>query len=673
MLVSLTVGRTVTAHTGSLGAPVHGEGQPLLLNVGHTGSVTSLALSPDEAELASSSRDGTVRLFDASTGRLRDEIRLGGEVFSVAFSPDGARLATGSTYNLVKLWDARTTEHLATFQDNRTWVTSVAFTPDGRFLASCDTEGGVVIRDLTQGTVSKLPILEARGVAWGPDGRTLAVVAGGTFLLFDARAWEQSPDGGARTAPVPSASKAVGRFAALTWNATGGELAFGETDVRVADLRGRGERVVSTEAPSALAFSPDRKRLAIGRRGGGGITIVDMELGKTTARLPASKSTITSLCWSRDGARLFAGDEHGGISIWSIVKGERLVDLPAQAPGVGKVAWGPHDRLATPNALWDLRRGTIVTPLAPGTWSVSWCGDVLVTLEEKGITWRQGETGAVLGTAPTLTRSTQVICAPDGARALVYGYGAETWDTRARTGLKVADEWVSSTAWGPGNRVVLGLEHAIEIWRFGKGNPVREIRRRGGARRLAWRLDGLIAADIGARRRFNRYVMEAGLSVLRGSTLAPTGRWLDSCFVGTIDHCDWGTLAWNPDGTRLASIVDGLLELIDTPLGPGRRVKLPLQPHPGSYDVAWSPDGRALAAADSMGVLLIRLSDGATVRLRDVRVGDQLLGLVDDEQGRFCGDDEVSAKVVKLRSSGVPATMSPQPASEPDLLERFLH
>jgi WD40 repeat protein len=314
-------------------------------------------------------------------------------------------------------------------------------------------------------------------------------------------------------------------------------------------------------------------------------------------------------------------------------------------------------------------RGTIVAPLEPGTWDVSWCGDVLVTLGAKGITWRQGATGTVVGTAPALTRPARVICAPDGARALAYGYGVEVWSTGDRIGRKLTDRWAASAAWGPGNRAVLGFEDAIEIWRLGKGAPARELRRRGGARVLAWRPDGLIAADIEAQRRFNRDFIETGLSALRASTLSPSGRWLDSCVPSSMEHCDRSTLAWSPDGTRLATIVDGVLSVVDTPLGPRRSDSTGLRPH-RAFDVAWNPDGTALAAADGAGVLLIRLRDGATVRLRDIRVGDRLLGLVDDGHGRFCGDDESSARVVRQPSFG--SSTRPLPDHEPNLLERFL-
>ena len=64
---------------------------------GHASGVTSVSFSPDGATLASTSKDGTVKLWEPATGRLRRT--LGGypqDVQVCAFSPDGALLATGA-------------------------------------------------------------------------------------------------------------------------------------------------------------------------------------------------------------------------------------------------------------------------------------------------------------------------------------------------------------------------------------------------------------------------------------------------------------------------------------------------------------------------------------------------------------------------------------------------
>src|SRR5262249_28281455 len=94
----------------------------------HNSTIFSVVFSPDGKRLATGSSDGTVKLWDASTGQ--ELLTLKGHsnaVGSVAFSPDGKRLATGSWDSTVKLWNAATGQEMLTLNGHSSGVYSVAF------------------------------------------------------------------------------------------------------------------------------------------------------------------------------------------------------------------------------------------------------------------------------------------------------------------------------------------------------------------------------------------------------------------------------------------------------------------------------------------------------------------------------------------------------------------
>ena len=86
---------------------------------GHDAPTTDIAYSPDGSQIATGSEDGTVRLWDATTGiTLLRLPEVAGGVSQVAFSPNGRRLAAGTFTGLVRVWALDTEELLELAADN---------------------------------------------------------------------------------------------------------------------------------------------------------------------------------------------------------------------------------------------------------------------------------------------------------------------------------------------------------------------------------------------------------------------------------------------------------------------------------------------------------------------------------------------------------------------------
>jgi WD40 repeat protein len=116
----------------------------------HKGPVTSVTFSADGNLLVSASEDRSVRLWekggDAKTWKpLKPLNDPAGGVLSVAISPlKDLRLAWGGMDGTVKVWD-QSTGKTQVLRGHTSWVESVAFSPDGKYIASGSRDGTVKI------------------------------------------------------------------------------------------------------------------------------------------------------------------------------------------------------------------------------------------------------------------------------------------------------------------------------------------------------------------------------------------------------------------------------------------------------------------------------------------------------------------------------------------------
>src|SRR5262249_40657889 len=125
------VGWLKKAIGGLLGMPTYEEG------------CNSVMFSPDRKTLITVGTQGTVRLWDAGSGKeLKRYAGDGNWTQSASLSPDGKILASAHQDQMVRLRDLATGKTLQQFRGQQGgWISCVAFSPDGCIVASGDQMG----------------------------------------------------------------------------------------------------------------------------------------------------------------------------------------------------------------------------------------------------------------------------------------------------------------------------------------------------------------------------------------------------------------------------------------------------------------------------------------------------------------------------------------------------
>jgi WD40 repeat protein len=177
---------------------------------GETSGPSKIAFSGDGQLLTAAGRDGMVRVWETTSGKLVHQFRaLSAGVESVALSRDGKLLALAGRMDLgVHLWDVARERELHAFPGHRHGPLAAAFLPDGRTVATINRDhfqsspvrqwgdwslcrwdaasGKELARTRTD------PGGEVRLTAFSPDGRlAVTVVHDGTLRLWDVAAGKE--------------------------------------------------------------------------------------------------------------------------------------------------------------------------------------------------------------------------------------------------------------------------------------------------------------------------------------------------------------------------------------------------------------------------------------------------------------------------------------------------
>ncbi|MFF8775293.1 trypsin-like peptidase domain-containing protein [Kitasatospora sp. NPDC015120] len=430
----------------------------------------AVAFIRDQHTLATVGNDGSVRLWDTTTGKItapdlaatNDDLL---HAVSVASSRDGHTLAVVHADGSVRLWDTDTGKTTAPATDYPGGVTSVAFGPDKHTLAIVGHDGSVRLWDTDTGKTT----------APAPD-------------LIDLRfTYLHNPATGKITRLDPNR---LGGMTSVAFNSDGSTLAIASSagPVRLWDTT-TGKITTApvlpddTGAVTSVAFSPDGGTLVTGSDNGivrhwnvaAGTAI---STPSTVAILTGGTRGVFSAAFSPDGRTFVTGSADGSVRLWdeAAIRTVSTVGTPVEFPGfsrflrpssperpsspsdtrdVTSVAFSPDGRtLATGTRgglvrLWDITTGKTTT--AP---------DINVALEVESMAFGpDGHTLAILrsdGTVQLRNTTTGIATAPDIATT-----DDEVWEAQP-------------IAFGPdGHTIAVGVGHdTVRLWDINTGRTI---------------------------------------------------------------------------------------------------------------------------------------------------------------------------------------------------------
>ncbi|WP_428849260.1 nSTAND1 domain-containing NTPase [Streptomyces scabiei] len=526
-----------------------------------TEPVMSMALSPDGRTLATHGKDGRTGIWDLPEGRLRHSFTAHGSGGVAAFGPGGRVLAV-ATGDTIGVWDATTGTRISTLPAADGAVIGMAFSPDGHTVAAA-YPSAVRVWDVATGRVRHhLTGLDApQAVVFAADGRTVAAVGhNGSVRVWDT--------GSGRTRTV---------------------------------------RDGRSEGTTAVAFSPDGRTYAT-VRADGSTRLREVITGTLLRTIRGGFENSRTVVFSPDGRILAVPDSGGTVRRWDAATGTELSTLTTghRGRGITHVALGPDGRtMVTGNNLDPAVRVHDLPADRPRT----------------TLAGRPGTSVTDLAFGPDARTVSTVGQGPPG-RAAVQLWDARTGDRRAtlpldrnpaRRGgdLPITVLRPAALGFAPNKDVLVarvGENGKAEIRDVGTGR-LRQSRAVGSLDKPVFSPDGRLLAFVGNGGALRMWHLSTG--ALR--TLRTGGTQSVRTVLFAPDSRTLAVLTVEADGDRIT--------LLDAATGRAQRTVEPSVRT--SLSLAFSPDGRTLAAASS----------GGSVKTWDARTG----GLQDS----FRADGEV--------------------------------
>lgn len=315
---------------------------------GHSGEVTGVDWSADNAQVLTAGNDATVRIWDATSGQQIRSLGMSSPVARALWSPDGRWIAAGDANGDLEVWSA---EGLAgaSFAGHSAAIYNLEWSPDSRRLASVSVDGSVRLWERESGALlftlqgHSAPV---NSVQWSPDGTQIVTASED----MTARIWDA-----ATGAPLTTLRGHSGQVRRALWSPDGSRIvtASDDTTAIIWDaLTGEVLFTLSghTRPVIRVGWSPDGGRIATASADSTA-KVWDATTGTLLRTLFGHTAAVRDLGWSPGGTRLITVSEDRTVRIWNAESGGELLMLEGHRGLIWDLDWASNGRfVATASA-----------------------------------------------------------------------------------------------------------------------------------------------------------------------------------------------------------------------------------------------------------------------------------------------------------------------------------